>query len=280
MQGNLYTFGCSFSNYVWPMWPNIMSQNYNVTKNYGHSGCGNFYIFYKATELLTSNKVKNTDTVIIQWTEPSRTDYINVNNAWPGAGNLTAELLIKSKLDFLISDKTSLMKTLTYMVNTINLLESIGCKWYFMHMTPQSIVYSLENLQLFIDTHLYASYNTLIKKLLPYKYHFIDNISMIDFYNNKNMSLKKCFYLDKKNKKNYYYDDHPLPSYTLKYIKEVVSLTIPNLNITKMEEYVTEVMKNFDDCVDIDTDLLKSKFQQNNKLLEFKNAIESRNIDE
>jgi len=276
---DLYTFGCSFAQYTWPMWPDIMSQNYNVTKNYAHPGCGNFYIFHKATTLLLSGKVKNTDTVMVQWTEPTRTDYTDANDDWFGAGNLNAELLIKAKLDFLISDKTSIIKTLTYMTNIINLLESIGCEWYFMYMTPKSIAHSLENLQLFKDTNLYETYTALTEKVLSYKHRCVDSLSMTDFYYDKSMPLKTCFYFVDK-KMHSYRDDHPLPNYSLMYIKEIVSLTIPNLNITKMEEYVNEVMKVFDFQTQINLSSLEKKISYNKKLLNFNKSTDYRNINE
>lgn len=279
MQNNLYTFGCSFARYSWPMWPEILAQSYDTTKNYGHPGCGNFYIFHKATNLLTSNKVKNTDTVIIQWTEPARTDYVD-NNDWFGAGSLTSELLIKANLDIIISDKTSILKTLTYMSNLIHLLENVGCNWYFMFMTPDSIVHSDEHLDLFLNTGLYNSYNSLVKKVLAYKTRCIDSTSMIDFYNYRNMPIKNCFYLNHKNKKQKYHDDHPLPHYTLKYIKEIVSPKIANLNISRMETYVTEVMKTIDDYTNIDLDNLKQKLEHNVNLLVFKNTTDNRYTDE
>jgi hypothetical protein len=261
------------------MWPDIMSQNYNVTKNYASPGCGNFYIFHKATNLLISNEVKNTDTVIIQWTEPNRTDYLDKHDDWAGPGSLTAELLTKAKLDFLISDKTSIIKTMTYMVNLINLLENIGCNWYFMFMTSESIVHSETNSKLFIDTNLSYTYNLLIKKLSLYKSHYIDSISMTDFYRNKRMPLKHCFHFVK-NKLRSYQDDHPLPNYTLMYIKEIVSLIIPDLNIIKMEEYVKEIMTMVDFPTQINLSSLEKKFSNNKKLINFKKSIDSRKIDE
>lgn len=261
------------------MWPEILAQSYNTTKNYGHPGCGNFYIFQKASDALINNKIKNTDTVIVQWTEPSRTDYVE-NDDWFGAGSLTAELLIKAKLDVIISDKTSILKTLTYMVNLIYLLENVGCNWYFMFMTPDSIVHSDKHLGLFLNTGLYNSYNSLLKKVLTYKNRFIDEISMTDFYKNKFMPIKNCYYLNHKNKLEKYHDDHPLPKYTLKYIKEVATLKIPSLNISTMEKYVAEVMRNFDNYANINLDTLKTQLEQNKTLLNFKNTIDSRYVDE
>lgn len=280
MQGNLYTFGCSFAQYSWPMWPDIISQNYNITKNYGQPGGGNFYIFHNATILLLSGKVKNTDTVIIQWTEPARTDYADINDNWVGAGSMNAELLIKAKLDFLISDKTSIMKTLTYMVNIISLLENIGCNWYFMYMTPESIVHSLKISELFLNSNLFYTYNALIKKILPYKHRCVDSISMSEFYHDKNIPVKTCYHYTEKHKMQSYRDDHPIPIHTLAYIKEVVSLTIPTLNITKMEEYVNEIMKLFGNQTQLNIPNLTKGLLKNKKLLNFKHAIDSRNINE
>lgn len=279
MPGNLYTFGCSFARYSWPMWPEILAQSYNTTKNYGHPGCGNFYIFQKASDALINNRIKSTDTVIVQWTEPSRTDYIT-DGDWFGAGSLTAELLIKSNLDVIISDETSILKTLTYMSNLIHLLENVGCNWYFMFMTPDSMVHLNKHLDLFLNTGLYNSYNSLLKNILSYETRFVDSVSMTSFYNSRNMPIKKCFYLNYKNKTEKYHDDHPLPYYTLMYIKEVASLSIPNLNILEMERYVFEVMKNFDDYKNVDLDKLKQKLEQDTSLLFFKNTIDGRYTDE
>jgi hypothetical protein len=259
------------------MWPDIVAQSYNVTKNYGNPGCGNFYIFHKATNVLLSNKVKNTDTVIIQWTEPNRTDYINENGDWVCLGSLTSEQLTKAKLDFLISDKTSIIKTLTYMVNLINLLENTGCKWYFMFMSPDSMVYSNEISKLFIDTTLSYFYNSLIKKLSLYKNHFIDSKTMTDFFRSKKMPIKNCYYVDNDKKMQHYHDDHPLTNYTLMYIKEIVSLKILDLNIVKMEEYVDEVMTNFDFQTQINLIMLEKRLSTNQKLLNFKKALDCRN---
>jgi hypothetical protein len=259
------------------MWPDIVAQSYNVTKNYGNPGCGNFYIFHKATNVLLSNKVKNTDTVIIQWTEPNRTDYINENGDWVCLGSLTSEQLTKAKLDFLISDKTSIIKTLTYMVNLINLLENTGCKWYFMFMSPDSMVYSNEISKLFIDTTLSYFYNSLIKKLSLYKNHFIDSKTMTVFFRSKKMPIKNCYYVDNDKKMQHYHDDHPLTNYTLMYIKEIVSLKILDLNIVKMEEYVDEVMTNFDFQTQINLIMLEKRLSTNQKLLNFKKALDCRN---
>ena len=62
--------------------------------------------------------------------------------------------------------------------------------------------------------------------------------------------------------------------------KEIASLTIPDLSIPIMEEYVNEVMTAFDFQTQINLTSLEKKFFHNKKLLNFKKSIDSRNINE
>ena len=43
----IFTFGCSFTNYLWSTWANILGYEFREAEfyNFGKSGAGNQYIF-------------------------------------------------------------------------------------------------------------------------------------------------------------------------------------------------------------------------------------------
>ena len=47
----LFALGCSFTHYCWPMWPELLAQEYDETYNLGMPGGGNQIIFYKLMSL-------------------------------------------------------------------------------------------------------------------------------------------------------------------------------------------------------------------------------------
>jgi hypothetical protein len=265
MQSNLYAFGCSFAQYSWPMWPEILAQCYNTTENYGHPGSGNFYIFHQVLYCLLNKQVSKEDTVIIQWTESNRTDYIE-NKDWANSGSLSAELLIKSRLDFMISDETSAIKTLSYMVILIKLLEEIGCNWYFIFMSPQCKVHKFESKD-FINLNIKKRYESFLSKINLYKHRFIDT-TMTEFFEKNNMPINKCSW-KVKNKVQIFEDDHPLPSYTFKYINEILNVVLKK-DLKKSKIFVDQVSLLIDNYKIIDTEILSKDLIRLYKLSDYK----------
>ena len=40
-----FAFGCSFTNYYWPTWADIIGQDSNFYENWAQPGAGNHFIF-------------------------------------------------------------------------------------------------------------------------------------------------------------------------------------------------------------------------------------------
>jgi hypothetical protein len=209
------------------MWPELVGRCYKTVYNYGYAGCGNFYIFHKALIELSSVKLTNADTVIIQWTEPLRFDYIN-NNYWDNQGIGSAELFVKNKVEFLNNESTAILKHLTYMLALAELLSSTKCTWYFMFLSPDSM--SHKN-KLNLDNEFNTEYSKLVNNLLKYKNNFIDQISLTDFFEIQNSPVtnSQCG-------TSIFKDDHPTPKYTYMYIKKYLNNYL-NLNLTKIKKY-------------------------------------------
>jgi len=122
----LLAFGDSFCKYAWPMWPEILGQNFEEFVNLGAPGCGNFYIYKQFLLAYVGNNIQKTDTVIIQWSEPSRHDYIR-DGVWIFNGSESAELFLKSNIADMNNDETAIYKTVIYMIAVVQILETIGC---------------------------------------------------------------------------------------------------------------------------------------------------------
>lgn len=82
----LFTVGCSHTSYVWPTFADILGLEYDTHQNWGLSGIGNYAIMIRAVELLDS--YKDGDTVIVQWTYPTRFDFHRHGDGWYQGGNI------------------------------------------------------------------------------------------------------------------------------------------------------------------------------------------------
>ena len=84
----LFAFGCSFTNYAWPMWPEILGYGLNIpVYNFGRSGAGNQYIFNILMQINALYNFTNDDLIIICWTNICRDDRY-FNNEWVTPGNI------------------------------------------------------------------------------------------------------------------------------------------------------------------------------------------------
>ena len=82
----LFTFGCSFTQYIWPTWADILSKEFSFYENWGKRGAGNVYIANTVAQSVILNKINKDDTVIIMWTNMMREDrYIT---DWVCQGNI------------------------------------------------------------------------------------------------------------------------------------------------------------------------------------------------
>jgi DNA-binding protein Fis len=76
-----FAFGCSFTNYIWPTWADIIGREIPYYENWGMGGAGNQFIFNSVIECNQRYKFTQDDLVIIMWTSCSREDRY-VDNNW------------------------------------------------------------------------------------------------------------------------------------------------------------------------------------------------------
>lgn len=240
----LFAFGDSFTKYSWPMWPDILAQNFEEAYNYGNPGTGNTCIFSYLTFILDYEKISKDDTVIVQWSEPMRVDCITDNAGdWVNAGSESTEEFVRKGLKKYIDDDFVHFMHLTQMSAAIDLLEKTGCEWYFIFLNKHAI--SHKKFKKFkFDNHLNKQVYFLLEKISRHVDKIID-ISIVDFVKqNKLRQFTECWITNgKKQTKNTFVDEHPLPQVTYQFIKNVLSQNMKNLELNKMKNYVDEIEK-------------------------------------
>ena len=88
----LVVFGCSFTNYRWSTWADLLSAEMPQAEyiNVGRSGAGNQFIFTQINQYLNLNKLGQDDLVIVLWSSFFREDrYIHGKHEnWMTPGNI------------------------------------------------------------------------------------------------------------------------------------------------------------------------------------------------
>jgi hypothetical protein len=79
LNGRLFTFGCSITQYDWPTWADIAGTKWKKFENWGEAGAGNSFIFNSIIECDLQHHFDAQDTVAIMWTAPARHDNFSVN---------------------------------------------------------------------------------------------------------------------------------------------------------------------------------------------------------
>lgn len=85
--GRLFTFGCSFTQYMWPTWANIVA--YDLQKelyNFAWSGIGNVAIMNRVMEADLKFKFTPEDKIMIMWSSWSRDDAV-IKGMWSQHGS-------------------------------------------------------------------------------------------------------------------------------------------------------------------------------------------------
>lgn len=144
MNKRLFTFGCSFTNYWWPTWADILGQSFDKHYNWGIASASNQYILNSLLECHAKQTITENDTVIIMWTFTDRESKIN-NAKW------------QHEMRQMRSDDSGYnMLTMYHMLAAKNTLDGLGCKYQFF--TLQSIHFAYDT----NATHMIGSIDSLL----------------------------------------------------------------------------------------------------------------------
>ena len=85
----LFTFGCSYTHWIWPTWADIIAYDTGLKfYNYGIGGIGNIGISTKLILADYEHKFTKNDLVLIMWSSWMREDRYLRDQGWSLGGNV------------------------------------------------------------------------------------------------------------------------------------------------------------------------------------------------
>lgn len=141
----LFTFGCSFTNWNWPTWADILSKEFSYYSNWGYAGLGNRAIAERVAEANTVYNFDENDLVVVQWTSHIRNDYARTDRKDPTGGMWQTRGAVISPANLSVYDnswferfwdeKAYYLHTLNNISLTQGFLNGTGCQWYMTSAT-------------------------------------------------------------------------------------------------------------------------------------------------
>jgi len=261
----LFTFGCSFTNYRWPTWADIVGQSFDYYENWGASGSGNYSISTRLMECNHINNINENDVVLIMTTSIPRLDYYT-GHEWSRNGNIFNWIKTDWEKQW-FQEHWSLLfayyQTWVAIKQIKLLLENIGCEYKITkafditgeHMEDMTIG-SPNEYNLGLPSEFIEMYNSDMEK------YFDEKESMQSFASEarKNIFKKNSVYkFPHKNEDQDWVDYHPtilqhelwcrkkLPEYYTNMVdlKLLDSCVLQHLNFTLHEIFDYEKAKPF-----------------------------------
>jgi len=167
----LFTFGCSFTNYKWASWADILGLEYDHYENWGIGGSSNHFIFYSLAEFLQRNTLTDSDTVVIMWTEINR-DSKFVKNKW--VQSIDSNIYNKEAT---VDDVNGhLITNANIIAGVKRMLESTKCNFHFLAMTkPDDTNHQFIDLSNRSTRNIFNAYKSVFDFIHPSMYDIIFN---------------------------------------------------------------------------------------------------------
>lgn len=197
----LFTFGCSFTEFMWPTWADIIAYDTQLPfENWGLCGAGNVGITHRMLEADIKNTFTEDDLLLVMWSSWHREDRI-INEQWTQTGN------IMTCIDYY--DERFIEKYWNEDNDIVKNIGAIALANRSFPITYQSKM-AVENAQysdLYIGRKLYKTFNPALPDIDDFDYHLTWSFDG---------SLEGI-------------DSHPDISYHLKYVENNV---YPNIGLT------------------------------------------------
>jgi hypothetical protein len=224
----IFTFGCSFTNYAWSMWPEIISYDLEIPLyNYGRTGAGNQFIANTICQANAKYKFNSNDLVMVCWTNVCREDRW-ANGGWILPGNIFTQNEYDSKWVEKFIDPLGLLMRDLASINLINnLLKTTNCQYHFLSMmnivnggnqwnSKKSKFNSFEKLNPETGKNI-----DVLDELLEYYKNDIDQIQKSFYEVLWDDDIEKKLDIEWRRFNGNFHDGHPWPTESLEYLKSV-----------------------------------------------------------
>lgn len=223
----LFTFGCSFTNYRWMTWADILGAHYDEFQNWGQSGAGNQYMLNALMECDQRNRLNADDTVIICWSNVTREDRYVDGRGWVTCGNVgTTGVFDKEFVANMVTERGYIIRDIAFIKAALYFLIGRQVTWKFLSLCPFSNPDPWDDRIMHHSNDVYTLYADVLDHMLP---SYIEVLGR-DFWQHD--QHKRFTY------KGGGVDYHPMPSEHLKYLDTVLPGWVTNQEIRE------EAMRN------------------------------------
>ena len=136
MKNRLFTFGCSFTQYVYPTWVDFLALNtnrYDEVHNFGRSGAGNKYILAALLSAMEEHQIGfHNDTVAVMFSSCVRYDYMSSGNDYITSGNFFNSKTYRDHPEAfkeMWSLHTGILDAWVGVESFIRIVEGLGCNF-------------------------------------------------------------------------------------------------------------------------------------------------------
>jgi hypothetical protein len=212
----LFTFGCSWTNYVWPTWADIIAYDQQIEfHNKGKGGAGNTFIASSILESDLKYKFTDTDLILVNWSTWQREDRVDSEGHWKCDFKISKSLKkILIKHDFL--NKYNHVKRTTDIIIGVNKMFNIN---YQSQMIDYENPSMFEGALVFGDANQSEKYARVLEAM--------PNKNLFDTNSNSYFSEKTTF------------DPHPDILCHLNHAKKVYEELEMKLDERTIEKYET-----------------------------------------
>ena len=166
MRKRLLTFGCSFTQYSWPTWADILAKEFEEFCNWGCSGGGNQFIFHSIVESFHRDQINVHDTVIIMWSNIMREDRY-IKGRWKTPGNIyTQKVYDNHFINSYIDIRGNYLRDCGLIFAADQILHNQGCKVVHLSMVPLTN-YNQYDLTVTEQTDIEILYQSTLNKIRP-----------------------------------------------------------------------------------------------------------------
>lgn len=225
-----FAVGCSFTNYLWSTWADIIGYKIKEYYNVGQPGAGNQYIANMVSEIDQKYNLNNNDLVICMWSSIYREDRYK-DDSWCLGGNVyLSKTLDQQFVKKWADNRFYLIRDLSLINLTTKLLKYKNVDWDFLSMID---VGSTED----------QKKNTQIPEDIRYNYESVLNSIKPSIFSTVLGNSWNFF-------EKYHNDNHPLPNHYLQYLNLLYK---DNVYDVKLLDLIKKENKN----------ILKGNFQKN-----------------
>ena len=228
-----FAFGCSFTHYKWATWANILGYELDCEfYNFGKSGAGNTFIANMVSQADAYFNFRETDLVVVSWTNISREDRWLNNHGWVTPGNIYSQQdYNKEFVDKWANDSHFALRDFANIHLVKKLLEQ-KTDYRFLQMCDIVKIINQWQPDSVIDKkvkNIAKLYNSSISQILP---SFYDVLWRGDVGNKWKKDWKEIH--------PHFSDGHPTPWEHLKYLERTICPDISDRTKTAVSKMYSE----------------------------------------